>query len=179
VRLIEVRRQPDPRQQEAVEFCRVLHPRLVGTLAFHLGSVDVAEELAQEALVRVWERWHSVRGMEAPQAWAYRVALNLATSRFRRRAAERKAYQRLAQTAEEHTAPDPAVVLAVREALRSLPERQRAAVVLRYFADLSVADTASALRCQPGTVKALTSQGIARLRRDFEVSTAEEEPEHA
>jgi RNA polymerase sigma factor (sigma-70 family) len=117
--------------------------------------------------------------MEAPHAWAYRVALNLAASRFRRRAAERRAYQRLGRTPDGDATPDPAAVVAVREALRSLPERQRAAVVLRYFADLSVADTSSALRCQPGTVKALTSQGIAALRSHFEVSIAEEEPEHA
>jgi RNA polymerase sigma factor (sigma-70 family) len=59
--------------------------------------------------------------------------------------------------------------LAVRAAVAALPPRQRAAVVLRYFADLSVDQTAAVLGCAPGTVKSLTSQAIASLRDRFEV----------
>jgi DNA-directed RNA polymerase specialized sigma24 family protein len=103
--------------------------------------------------------------MAAPGAWLHRVAINLSTSHFRRRKAERAAAERsngLRQGGadrEEH-----ADVLAVRRELLSLPIRQRTALVLRYYGDLSVDDTAAAMRCRPGTVKALTSQGLSTLR---------------
>jgi RNA polymerase sigma factor (sigma-70 family) len=65
--------------------------------------------------------------------------------------------------------------MAVREAVAALPDRQRAAVVLRYLADLPVAAVAEALDCAPGTVRSLTSQGIERLRRDFEIDLVNED----
>ena len=60
------------------------------------------------------------------------------------------------------------------QALRALPARQRACVVLRYFDDLSVADTAAALGCTEGTVKSQTSRALASLRSEFESSPAGE-----
>src|SRR4051812_3813807 len=152
---------------EASAFCRELHPRLVGALALHCGDRDVAEELAQETLARVWERWSTVRAMDSPDAWAFRVGFNLATSRFRRAAAERRARARVGPV-DDHQ-PDTASALAIRAAVAALPPRQRAAVVLRYFADLSVERTAEVLGCAPGTVKSLTSQAIASLRAGFDV----------
>ena len=157
---------------EASAFCRELHPRLVSALALHCGDRDVASELAQEALARVWERWSSVSQMDAPEAWAYRVAFNLAASRYRRRSAERRARTRLGPADEQVHEPDATDALAVRAAVASLPPRQRAAVILRYFADLSVDQTAEALQCAPGTVKSLTSQAIASLRDRFDVEVA-------
>jgi RNA polymerase sigma-70 factor (sigma-E family) len=152
---------------DVVAFCRSMHPRLVGALALHCGDRDVAEELAQETLARVWERWSSVSVMDSPASWTYRVGFNLAASRFRRRAAERRAHARAGHP-DDHV-PDPAAAVAVRDAVAALPPRQRAAVVLRYFADLSVDDTASVLGCAPGTVKSLTSQAITALRATFDV----------
>ena len=149
--------QPDV---ELVALCRRLHPRLVAALALHCGRVDVAEELAQETLVRVWERWPNVRRAGSPDAWAFRVAFNLSTSALRRRALE----QRVARRPPAVESPDLADRLAVRQALQQLTPRQRAAIILRYFVDLPVDDTAVAMDCAPGTVKALTSQAIARLR---------------
>jgi RNA polymerase sigma factor (sigma-70 family) len=144
-----------------------MHPRLVGALALHCGDRDVAHELAQETLARVWERWPSVAAMDSPEAWAFRVAFNLAASRFRRGAAERRARARLGPP-DDH-ATDHADAVAVRQAVAALPRRQRAALVLRYFADLPVDRTAEVLGCAPGTVKSLTSQAIASLRDRFEV----------
>jgi RNA polymerase sigma-70 factor (sigma-E family) len=155
---------------EPSAFCRDLHPRLVGALALHCGDRDVAAELAQETLARVWERWSTVERMDSPEAWAFRVGFNLAASRFRRGAAERRARARLGP-ADDH-APDAADALAVRAAVASLPPRQRSALVLRYFADLSVERTAEVLGCAPGTVKSLTSQAIASLRDRFDVEVA-------
>jgi RNA polymerase sigma-70 factor (sigma-E family) len=155
---------------EPSTFCRELHPRLVGALALHCGDRDVAAELAQETLARVWERWPTVERMDSPEAWAFRVAFNLAASRYRRRAAERRAHDRLGPV-DDHAA-DVADALAVRAAVAALPCRQRSALVLRYFADLSVERTAEVLGCAPGTVKSLTSQAIAALRDRFDVEVA-------
>jgi RNA polymerase sigma-70 factor (sigma-E family) len=160
-------------------FCAQLHPRLLRSLALQCGDLHVAEELAQETLARVWLHWSKVRGMDAPEAWAFRVAVNLATSRWRRVAAERRATATLRSRATEDASNgDAADALAVREAVAALPSRQRLALVLRYYADLSVADAADALRCRPGTVKALTSQAIAGLRARLAVDLIEEDDVH-
>jgi RNA polymerase sigma-70 factor (sigma-E family) len=143
-------------------FCALVRPSLVGALALHCGDRGVAEELAQEALARTWERWTKVRRMPNPSAWTYRVAFNLATSWFRRRAAETRARQRDQPVAQ--TLPDHAQAVAVRAAIAALPPRRRTAMVLRYYLDLSVADTAEVMSCSPGTVKALCAQATAVLR---------------
>lgn len=147
------------------QFYVSMRPRLVGFLGMYCGDAAVGEELAQEALARVWARWPKVRRLDSPQAWAYRVGLNLATSLLRRRVVAVRAHRRL--TAEASVSPseiDHALHLDVRRAVATLPRRQRAAVMLRFFADLSVEETADAMSCAPGTVKALTHQALARLR---------------
>lgn len=152
---------------DADAFCRDVWPRLAASLAFYCHDRAVGEELAQEALTRAWARWNHVAAMESPEAWVYRVALNLARSQFRRSRAERRALQR---STVAHIAPsDAADAIAVRQAVAELPERQRAALILRYFADLPVASVAEILDCAQGTVKSLTSQGIDRLRESFRV----------
>jgi RNA polymerase sigma-70 factor (sigma-E family) len=154
------------------EFCQAEYPRLVGILHAQCGDRGTAEELAQETLVRVWANWAKVSTMESPRAWAHRVALNLATSWFRSRAAQRRALARLDARPIElpNTSPDSTAGDDVRRILVEVPERQRTALVLRYYADLSVGEVAIAMGCQPGTVKSLTSQAIARLRaRGLEV----------
>jgi RNA polymerase sigma-70 factor (sigma-E family) len=159
-------------------FCRALHPRLVGALALRTGSRALAEELAQETFVRVWERWPTVRAATSPEAWAFRVALNLTSSRFRRLGAERRARARLEARPVDHAAldtggPERAMV---RDAVAALPPRQRTAVVLRYFSGLSVAETATAMGCAEGTVKSLTAKAVDALRRSLHTDL--EEPDH-
>jgi RNA polymerase sigma-70 factor (sigma-E family) len=162
---------------ECEAFLRALHPRLVGGLTLHCGEAALAEELAQETLARVWARWPEVREHPAPQAWAWRVALNLTSSWFRRKAAERRATARAGPPPSDTPSPDVADKVAVREAVAALPSRQRAVLVLRYFEDMSVADTAEAMGCAPGTVKSLTHQAIAGLRQrlDITIDLTEEE----
>jgi RNA polymerase sigma-70 factor (ECF subfamily) len=153
----------DPAPAESIEdFCRRLSPRLVGSLTLHCESRPVAEELAQEALARAWQRWSTVSTMASPDAWTYRVAFNLAASDRRRRRAERRALDRRPQplAPPERTAE----TLAVWAALRALPARQRAAVVLRHYAGFSIRETATALDCAEGTVRSLTSQGVQAIR---------------
>jgi RNA polymerase sigma-70 factor (ECF subfamily) len=157
-----------------VAFCRRIYPPLVGGLTLHCRDRGVAEDVAQETLVRVWERWSTGHITGRPEAWAWRVAVNLASSRFRRRAAERRAYVRLGRPSETAVAPDPADRLAVRDAVAALPERQRAALILRYYADLPVAEVATVLRCAPGTVKSLTHMAVESLRKRLDDETVEE-----
>lgn len=146
------------------EFCRRVSPRLVGSLLLLCGQRQVAEDMAQEALARAWERWSAVSLMESPEGWVFRVAFNLASSHQRRAMAERRATARLADAVAPSDL-DSDVAVALRQALIALPDRQRQAVVLRYYAQLSVVETADAMDCAAGTVKALTSQAVAALRR--------------
>ena len=146
-----------------VELCRQLQPAVYGTLLLYCGSRETAEELTQETLARVWEHWSSVSTMEHPDRWALRVALNLAKSTFRRRTVATRSQTLLANSATV-TELDPSSGVVLRSVIVTLPPRQRSAVVLRYFNDLSVAETAAVLGCAEGTVKALTSQAIAGLR---------------
>jgi RNA polymerase sigma factor (sigma-70 family) len=159
----------------AAALCRKLQPSVFGALAFYCGSTELAEDLTQETMLRVWKHWDSVSAMGRPDRWALRVGFNLAKSGWRRRAVERAvAETRIAAPA---VAADPADALAVRAAVAQLPARQRAAIVVRYFNDLSVADAATVLGCTQGTVKALTHQAVQKLRGllDMDITMNREE----
>lgn len=151
------------------EFCEAVYPRLARSLASYCGDAHVGEDLAQEALARAWERWEQVSMMDAPAMWVYRTGLNLARSRGRRRAAERRAHT--ATGVVEHGASDATQrwtdLITVQDAIAHLPDRQRAAIVLRYQADLTIDDTAAVMGCATGTVKALTHQALDRLRTEL------------
>lgn len=149
---------------DVAAFCRREHRRLVGLLALYVGDRAVAEELAQETLVRVCEQWPKVRSMASPSGWASRVALNLASSRWRRLSAERRATVRHGAEPDLVDDVDTAATLAVRAAVAALPPRQKHALVLRYYADLSVAEVAHAMGCPGGTVRSLLSRATAALR---------------
>lgn len=158
-----------------VAFCRAQHARLVGVLAYSVGDRFVAEELAQETLIRVCQHWSKVRDMAAPEAWMYRVAQNLATSWIRRRVAERRATRRVQTHAAVTTVLEPTEdVIALRAEIKRLPSRQREALVLRYFADLPAAQVASVMGCTDGTVRALTHQAVSALRQRGELIDLQE-----
>jgi RNA polymerase sigma factor (sigma-70 family) len=161
---------------DADAFCRREWPRLVGSLSLFTGDGDLAQELAQETLARVCRDWNKVSTLDAPGAWAHRVALNLARSHYRHRSVARR-YANRVGTPPEFCDPDTASAIAVRAAVALLPVRQRSALVLRYFADLSVAETAEAMRCPEGTVKTLTRQAILSLRSAGLIADAEVEEE--
>lgn len=152
----------DPR----TAFCREEHPRLVGALRLHTGDATLAEDLAAEALARACAEWPRVSAAANPGAYTHRIAMNLAASWFRRRAAERRATARATDPARGvHHDPDAAEAAEVRAAVAALPTRQRSVLICRYFLDHSVAETAVVLRCAEGTVKSLTSKAVANLRR--------------
>lgn len=146
------------------DVCRDLYPRLVGALDLYLRDRGTAEEVAQEALSRLTERWSDRRRSEHPEAWTWRVAFNLATSGLRRRQAERRALARVAAGRAVAPELDTAEALAVREALGRLPDRQRRAVVLRYYADLPLKEIGAVMGCEEGTVKAHLHKAMTTLR---------------
>jgi RNA polymerase sigma factor (sigma-70 family) len=150
-------------RQGFAEFCRVEWPRLVGSLYLSTGDRALAEDLAQETLARAFAHWRRVSTLDAPGGWAHRVSLNLLRSHARRHRVATDAQPRLVTPVPPQL--DPSDAVALRSELLRLPERQRIAVVLRYFADLSVRETAIAMRCPEGTVKTLTYEAIAALRR--------------
>ncbi|WP_052665225.1 sigma-70 family RNA polymerase sigma factor [Nitriliruptor alkaliphilus] len=140
------------------------YERLVRALALYCGDTAVAEELAQDAFARAYQRWSHVGSMDRPDAWVHRVAFNLAGTWFRRRYAERRAYTRHGPPEEREVPVDTAAGLTVRAAVLRLPPGQRAAIVHRYFLGRSVAETADALGTSPGAVKQATFKAMAALR---------------
>jgi RNA polymerase sigma factor (sigma-70 family) len=151
-------------EDEVTRYVARARGQLVGALFLYCGSSSTAEDIAQEALARLWLRWGSVRDRDA---WTYRVAFNLARSRWRRIRLERNAVSLLSNARAlppGDPGPAPEVHDALTTALSQLPPRQREAVVRRYFLDQSVAETAEAMRCAPGTVTATVHQAVTRLR---------------
>jgi RNA polymerase sigma-70 factor (sigma-E family) len=126
-----------------------------------------AEDLVQECLLKVARRWRRVRGMAQPRAFARRILVNLALDDARGRARRRGELDG-APAVGDGPARDLLVGLETRaeliDALARLTPRQRAVLVLRYFNDLTEAQTAEVLGCSPGTVKSNASRGLARLR---------------
>lgn len=147
-------------------FFHAEHPRLVAIVLALTGDRGQAEDVAQEALLRAYRRWDTVGRYDKPGAWTRRVALNLATSHRRRRRSEERAVLRLAATpatAVGDPVADPVAAADVWAVVRTLPRQQRAAVVLHYLADESVADIAVALGCAEGTAKAHLHQARRAL----------------
>ncbi len=130
------------------------------------GEAEAADDLAADALLAVWDRWDRVRAADHPVAYARGVVANMARSRIRSAVRERR---RIAlywsRETVDSAGPDVAAVVDVRRALRMLPFRKRACVVLRHALDLSERETAQALGISVGTVKSQTSKGMAELQR--------------
>ena len=127
-----------------------------------------AEDLVQECLFRVARRWPRVRVMEHPTAYARKVLVNLALDEGRRRTRHRA---ELAPSTAEREDEAAVRVLGwvetntdLTNALGALAPRQRVALVLRYFDDLSEAQVAELMGCSVGTVKSTTSRALERLR---------------
>jgi RNA polymerase sigma-70 factor (sigma-E family) len=142
-------------------------------LAFLLsGDRHHAEDLVQGTLERAYQYWRRVVAADNPEAYVRRMLVNAASERRRSRryVVEQSLDGALVLTSQRDGAADrvesPDVVV---RALRGLPARMRAVLVLRYFEDLSEAETASVLDCSVGTVKSQESRGLARLRAATEL----------
>ena len=156
-----------PGRTDALALLYQRHYPELARLAFALtGDWSLAEELAQDAFVRVWRSWTNLRQQESAPAYLRTTVLNLARTSMRRRLREFRGVQE-AGAAREQQRGEPAVPGArvdVLRALAHLPQRKRECVVLRYYLDLSEAQTAHALGISVGTVKSQTARALQQLR---------------
>jgi RNA polymerase sigma factor (sigma-70 family) len=160
-----------PRYGGFDDFFDVNYAPVVRGLTLALGDRARAEDAAQEAFARAVRKWSKVRVMERPVGWVYVVAMNVARRSARRRAREAELFEPARATPVDMTGAV-STRLALREAVEALPRRQREAIALRYFADLSIDETAAAMKCAPGTVKSAVHAALATLRVDLEDEVA-------
>ncbi|HYU56445.1 MAG TPA: SigE family RNA polymerase sigma factor [Actinomycetota bacterium] len=132
------------------------------------GDRVLAEDLVQDAFVKLAGRFRDLRDPDAFAAYLRRTVVNLTNSHWRRTRLERAHAEREGRRLRD--APVAAAGTEERDelwtALRRLPRRQRAAIVLRYYEDLSEARIAEVLGVRPGTVKSLVSRGMDALRAE-------------
>lgn len=151
------------------EIYAVYGPR-AGRPAFVLtGDPHLAQDVAQEAFARLITRLPRLRDPDAIEAYLRRSVINLCRKHWRRLGRERSFIRRegMAIAARASMQPDVARRDALQRALDRLPYRQRAALVLRFYEDLSERQTAHALGCAVGTVKSLVSRGLRTLREEM------------
>lgn len=139
------------------------------------GDWHAAEDLVQTALVRCYPRWGRIAATQ-PEAYVRRVMVSVQASWWRRRW---RGEVPAATVPELPAQTDATAVVDLQRllvaALAELPARQRLAVVLRHYQDLSEAETAALLDCSVGAVKSQTAKGLARLRRGGLLLTADTE----
>jgi RNA polymerase sigma-70 factor (sigma-E family) len=129
------------------------------------GDRSLAEDLVQDAFAKLVGRLTHLRDPDAFAAYLRAAVVNLSRMHFRRKKVERASLERLASMPPPPTGgSDLDQRERMAQALMRLPERQRAAIVLRFYEDLSERQTAEILRCRPGTVGSLVSRGFDTLR---------------
>jgi len=132
------------------------------------GDWHVAEDMVQEALTSAALHWRRVEQADQPDAYVRRILVNQVSRHWRRRSTHERPVPHLPEAVVADGSDGRAIREEVMDAMRQLPPRQRAAVVLRYFEQLSEAETAAALGCSVGTVKSQTSRALTTLRRTLE-----------
>src|SRR4051794_38552417 len=146
------------------EYAEARAATLFRTAYLMVGDHQLAEDLLQEALVKTLMAWPRLRDRDDLEAYSRRIIVTTLIS-WRRR---RSFHERPVNVLPERSAPDPAAAVvthdAVVAALRTVPPRQRAAIVLRYYQDLTETQTAEAMGCSVGTVKSQVAAGLRRLR---------------
>jgi RNA polymerase sigma-70 factor (sigma-E family) len=147
---------------------------LLRTAYLLTGNRADAEDLLQTALAKTYLSWDRIRDREAVDGYVRRVMVNTHTSWWRRRKVDERPTDELP---EPGGARDGTAELDLHDALwtalAALPKRQRAMVVLRYYEDLSEAETARIMGVSIGTVKSTTSRALAKLREDSSLLTGD------
>jgi len=151
-----------PTDAEYTEFVAGAWGPLYRTAYLMVGDQALAEDLVQTALTNTYASWHEVRELAAAHAYARTAVVRSVASWFRSRVRLRE--QLTDNLPETPYAPDHSTRPMLLDALRQLPPRQRAVVVLRFYEDLSVAQVAQALGCSEGTVKSQTYVALRKLR---------------
>jgi RNA polymerase sigma-70 factor (ECF subfamily) len=138
--------------------------KLTVQLYAYVGDMTEAQDIVQEAFCRAWPRWDRIEHYEDPVAWVRRVAWNIARSRWRRL----RTALSFAQRQRLETVPEPSPDrVAVSQALATLPEHHRRAVVLHHLAGLSVDEIAAECGVASGTVKSWLHRGRTAMARHF------------
>ena len=143
------------------DFVSAEHGALLRLAVLLSGDRGHAEDLVQTALLKTYRHWDRISRSGPPSAYVRRVLVTTHTSWRRRLSATEQVMETLP---ERHGLPPVERDDDMVRALRQLPPRMRAAVVLRYYEDLSEAQTAEVMGCSVGTVKTQTSRAMARLR---------------
>jgi RNA polymerase sigma-70 factor (sigma-E family) len=136
------------------------------------GDRGLAEDLVQDAFYALYRRFGDTLVLAAPVAYARRTIVNGHISHRRRRTATATVLGEVPELATEDS--DPTEQDAMWRTLATLPDRQRAVLVLRYYLDLSDSDIASALDCREGTVRSLASRAFAALREHKDLAIQRE-----
>ncbi|MFG2584437.1 SigE family RNA polymerase sigma factor [Streptomyces malaysiensis] len=156
-------------------YVRARGPVLLRTARSLTSNVCDAEDLLQTALTKTYLAWERIEDHNALDGYVRRALVNTRTSQWRKRKIDEFVCDELPEP-ETVPAPDPAERQVVRDALwravLRLPDRQRAMVVLRYYEDLSEAQTAEVLGVSVGTVKSAVSRALGKLREDPELGHA-------
>jgi RNA polymerase sigma-70 factor (sigma-E family) len=147
------------------DFVRRRGPALVALARLLSGDRQAGEDLTQEVLARAFARWRRISAMDAPEAYLRRMLVNATITRGRRAASRELVTDSLPEVA---SADDLSAGIAERDALwrlvRTLPAKQRAAIVLRYYENLDDSAIAAALGCAPVTVRTQILRALANLR---------------
>jgi len=143
------------------------YARLVRSLALVAGDVEEASDAVQEAFIQACLHWRRVGRYEDPAGWIRRVAINRLKNRHR---SLRRRGRAVARLAPPPPPSDPESGIDVVAALRTLPERQRTAVVLHYFEGLTTPEIAAAMNVSEGAVATHLHRARAALRRHLEVT---------
>ncbi|HEX4019341.1 MAG TPA: SigE family RNA polymerase sigma factor [Frankiaceae bacterium] len=147
------------------DFVIARSPGLVRSAWLLTGDLATAEDLVQTALAKVWSRWAQVRRQDAPEAYVRRVLMSTFLTWNRRRWRAELAVGEMPEAAvSKDDFHEVELRMSVAHALRGLPRRQRAVMVLRYFDDLTEAQVAQAMSCSVGTVKSQNAKAIRQLR---------------
>ena len=150
--------------KEAFErFFQRVRPTLTGYAFLMTGSLPEAHELAQETLARAWARWDRVQRYEHQDAWARKVVRHLVVAKWRHSRVQRDVPLPAPTTATSGAEDEIVAHLDVLTALRSIPPKQRHAIVLHDFVGLTVAEVGVEMGVPQGTVKSWISRGRAAL----------------
>ena len=139
-------------------------PALLGTAYLVVGDHQLAQDLLQEALVKAYVAWPRLRDPAKAEAYIRRTIVTTAISWRRRRSFHERPVDRVPDAGNADQTERFASQDALWEQVCSLPPRQRAALVLRYYEERSEAETAELLGCSVGTVKSQVSAALGKLR---------------
>lgn len=169
---VEVETDPSETPDLADDFDGWLASRSLGLLRFAYlvtGSQDAAEDAVQTALAKACEHWSRISRTDDQDAYVRRMIVNAQISWWRK---SRKREQPVAEPRPTTYAADPAVAISQSDAVwrlcSTLPKRQRAAVVLRYYDDLTYAEIAAVLACPEATVRSYVHRALTALRQTLE-----------